>query len=157
MPRIKMASEHDYFVGFVTAGNFRNRVVGSCAFGIDMVNDIELQCDISSIRQNSRDASKIFIAHDNGRHGFVDIKRAVIKGTYLAKLTAGIVHPNNSAVVAQEQIELLEVDRSGIHVAEYLTVLPSREALKAKLHQSIASARMRLAKKRDEADGGESS
>jgi hypothetical protein len=49
------------------------------------------------------------------------------------------------------------VDRSGIHVAEYLTVLPSREALKAKLHQSIASARMRLAKKRDEADGGESS
>ncbi|CDY77025.1 FIG074102: hypothetical protein [Caballeronia glathei] len=57
----------------------------------------------------------------------------------------------------QEQIELLEVDRSGIHVAEYLTVLPSREALKAKLHQSIASARMRLAKKRDEADGGESS
>lgn len=44
----------------------------------------------------------------------------------------------------QEQIELLELDNSGIHVAEYLTVLPSRETLKAKLHQSIESARARL-------------
>ncbi|SDN47583.1 Predicted nuclease of restriction endonuclease-like (RecB) superfamily, DUF1016 family [Vreelandella arcis] len=44
----------------------------------------------------------------------------------------------------QEQIELLELDNSGIHVAEYLTVLPSREALQAKLHQSIESARVRL-------------
>ena len=44
----------------------------------------------------------------------------------------------------QEQIELLELDKSGIHVAEYLTVLPPREVLQAKLHQSIASARLRL-------------
>ncbi|WP_422677714.1 PDDEXK nuclease domain-containing protein [Billgrantia campisalis] len=44
----------------------------------------------------------------------------------------------------REQIELLELDKSGIHVAEYLTVLPSREALQAKLHQSIESARARL-------------
>jgi YhcG PDDEXK nuclease domain len=44
----------------------------------------------------------------------------------------------------QEQIELLELGKSGIHVAEYLTVLPSREALQAKLHQSIEKARLRL-------------
>ncbi|MCY0389872.1 PDDEXK nuclease domain-containing protein [Robbsia sp. Bb-Pol-6] len=44
----------------------------------------------------------------------------------------------------QEQIELLELDKSGIHVAEYLTVLPPREALAAKLHQAIALARERL-------------
>jgi predicted nuclease of restriction endonuclease-like (RecB) superfamily len=44
----------------------------------------------------------------------------------------------------QEQIELLELDKSGIHVAEYLTVLPQRETLQAKLHQSIANARRRL-------------
>ena len=43
-----------------------------------------------------------------------------------------------------EQIELLELDKSGIHVAEYLTVLPSRETLQAKLHQSIEIARYRL-------------
>ncbi|MBV8047859.1 MAG: DUF1016 family protein [Paludibacterium sp.] len=44
----------------------------------------------------------------------------------------------------QEQIELLELDQSGIHVAEYLTVLPPREALQAKLQQSISAARQRL-------------
>jgi predicted nuclease of restriction endonuclease-like (RecB) superfamily len=44
----------------------------------------------------------------------------------------------------QEQIELLELGNSGIHVAEYLTVLPPRETLEAKLHQSIAAARSRL-------------
>lgn len=44
----------------------------------------------------------------------------------------------------REQIELLELDRSGIHVAEYLTVLPSPEVLQAKLQQSIANARQRL-------------
>lgn len=43
-----------------------------------------------------------------------------------------------------EQIELLELDNAGIHVAEYLTVLPPREALQAKLHQAIANARQRV-------------
>ena len=43
-----------------------------------------------------------------------------------------------------EQIELLELDRSGIHVAEYLTVLPPREVLQAKLHQSIERAQVRF-------------
>ncbi|KQU74962.1 MULTISPECIES: DUF1016 N-terminal domain-containing protein [unclassified Rhizobacter] len=44
----------------------------------------------------------------------------------------------------QEQIELLELDKSGIHVAEYLTVLPSQESLRETLHRSIANARQRL-------------
>ncbi len=44
----------------------------------------------------------------------------------------------------QEQIELLELDKSGIHVAEYLTVLPPREALQARLQQAVTSARRRL-------------
>lgn len=43
-----------------------------------------------------------------------------------------------------EQIELLELDASGIHVAEYLTVLPPREVLQAKLHEAIARSRARL-------------
>ncbi|KGV68600.1 hypothetical protein X890_4905 [Burkholderia pseudomallei MSHR4299] len=49
----------------------------------------------------------------------------------------------------QEQIELLELGKSGIHVAEYLTVLPPRETLQAKLHQSIAAARARLDDQRE--------
>jgi predicted nuclease of restriction endonuclease-like (RecB) superfamily len=44
----------------------------------------------------------------------------------------------------QEQIELLELDKSGIHVAEYLTVLPSKEVLQTKLHEAIDTARRRL-------------
>ncbi len=44
----------------------------------------------------------------------------------------------------QEQVELLELDKSGIHVAEYLTVIPPRETLEAKLHESIERARARL-------------
>jgi predicted nuclease of restriction endonuclease-like (RecB) superfamily len=44
----------------------------------------------------------------------------------------------------QEQIELLELGGSGIHVAEYLTALPPKELLQAKLHKAIAIARKRL-------------
>lgn len=44
----------------------------------------------------------------------------------------------------QEQIELLELDSSGIHVAEYLTVLPPRDVLQARLHQSVENARARI-------------
>jgi len=44
----------------------------------------------------------------------------------------------------QEQIELLELGRSGIHVAEYLTDPLPKEVLQAKLHQAIEIARKRL-------------
>ena len=43
-----------------------------------------------------------------------------------------------------EQIQLLELGSSGIHVAEYLTVLPPAEVLREKLHNAIETARMRL-------------
>lgn len=49
-----------------------------------------------------------------------------------------------------EQIELLELDKSGIHVAEYLTVLPPREELRKKLNQSVELARLRLEQPRDQ-------
>lgn len=45
----------------------------------------------------------------------------------------------------QEQIELLELGASGIHVAEYITSLPSREVLQTKLHEAIVLSRARLA------------
>ena len=41
----------------------------------------------------------------------------------------------------EEQIELLELEKSAIHVAQYLTVLPPKEILEAKLHQAIESAK----------------
>lgn len=44
----------------------------------------------------------------------------------------------------RKQIELLVLDASGVHVAEYLTALPSKEVLQAKLHETIALSRARL-------------
>lgn len=44
----------------------------------------------------------------------------------------------------QEQIELLELGQAGIHVAEYLTALPSKEVLREKLHNAFEQARQRL-------------
>ena len=46
-----------------------------------------------------------------------------------------------------EQIELLELDKSGIHVAEYLTVLPPREVFQQKIQDAMALAQARLAGK----------
>lgn len=44
----------------------------------------------------------------------------------------------------QEQIELLELDKSNIHVAQYLTVLPEKKVLEQKLHQAIQNAKDRI-------------
>jgi hypothetical protein len=44
----------------------------------------------------------------------------------------------------QEQIELLELNQSGIHVAEYLTVLPPKTELEKALHQAVINAKLRL-------------
>ena len=45
---------------------------------------------------------------------------------------------------ASERIELLELDKSGIKVAEYMTELPKRELLEQKLHKAVELARKRL-------------
>ena len=43
-----------------------------------------------------------------------------------------------------EQIELLELDKSGIHVAEYLTTLPPRAVLAERLHQATQRAQLEI-------------
>ena len=52
----------------------------------------------------------------------------------------------------QELVELLELDQSGIHIAEYLTELPPRELLEQKLHRAIelAKAQIKMRGKKDE-------
>ena len=51
-----------------------------------------------------------------------------------------------------EQLEMLELGEAGIHVAEYLTVLPAREVLESKLHRAIAAARLRYENKQPEGE-----
>jgi len=43
-----------------------------------------------------------------------------------------------------ETVELLELEKSSIRVAEYLTELPPRKALEKKLHKAVMHARQRL-------------
>lgn len=45
---------------------------------------------------------------------------------------------------SQEHVELLQLERSGIRIAEYVTELPPREILEQKLHAAIAAARRRI-------------
>ena len=42
---------------------------------------------------------------------------------------------------SSEQIELLQLDKTGIRVAQYLTELPSKEVLLCQLHKSLEAAR----------------
>ena len=44
----------------------------------------------------------------------------------------------------REQIELLQLDKSGIKIAEYLTSLPSQELLQQKLHKAVEIARSKM-------------
>src|SRR5258708_26832371 len=45
---------------------------------------------------------------------------------------------------SQERIELMELAKSSIRVAEYLTVLPPRDLLAKKLHEAIRQAQARM-------------
>ncbi len=51
------------------------------------------------------------------------------------------------AETSNEQIELLEMHKDGIMVAEYWTELPPKEILESKLHQALVEARERLVRK----------
>ncbi|MBK8489050.1 MAG: DUF1016 family protein [Bacteroidetes bacterium] len=51
---------------------------------------------------------------------------------------------------SNELVELLEMDATGIQVAQYLTELPSKELLQQKLHEAIAIAKHRLENKKME-------
>ncbi len=50
-----------------------------------------------------------------------------------------------------EQIELLELDKTGIHVAEYLTVLPPREEFEQRLHLAIVQSKALFENREDSA------
>jgi len=52
------------------------------------------------------------------------------------------------AETSSEQIELLEMDKDGIMVAEYWTELPPKKELENKIHSALIAARERIAQKR---------
>ena len=52
-----------------------------------------------------------------------------------------------------EQVELLQLDKSGIRVATYLTELPPKAVLQRRLHAAAQLARDKLAKPASEGNG----
>lgn len=44
----------------------------------------------------------------------------------------------------EEHVELMQLDKSNIRIAEYITLLPSRELLQEKLHKAIELAKSRI-------------
>ena len=44
----------------------------------------------------------------------------------------------------EEHVELMQLDKSNIRVADYITLLPSQEVLKQKLHQAVENAKNRI-------------
>jgi hypothetical protein len=53
----------------------------------------------------------------------------------------------NCAGKDQEHVELLEIEKAGIHIASYLTKFLPKKQLQRKLHEAVRLARARLAKK----------
>ena len=47
----------------------------------------------------------------------------------------------------KEQIELLQLDKAGIKIAEYLTELPGKKLLQQKLHQAIEISKRNIENK----------
>src|SRR5262249_41380829 len=62
---------------------------------------------LGAVVENARDAAEVFVAHDDRRHDFVDVKRLVIESANLSKLASRIVHPNRRAIAFQKRVELL--------------------------------------------------
>ena len=52
----------------------------------------------------------------------------------------------------REQIELLELDKSGIHVAEYLTALPPRGVLVERLQQAAERAQLQIEQRKTDTE-----
>jgi predicted nuclease of restriction endonuclease-like (RecB) superfamily len=50
----------------------------------------------------------------------------------------------------EEHVELMQLDKSNIRVADYLTMLPSQKVLQEKLHRAVEIAHLKLNAKRDE-------
>lgn len=81
-------------------------------------------------------------------------------GLYLRWLDRHERQPSEEAPIAiilcagkkRETVEYLDLDRSGIHVAEYLTELPPRDVLEKRFQEALAAARARVDQRKVNAD-----
>ena len=62
----------------------------------------------------------------------------------VAKMKGMSAKKDKGAEKSQETIELMELDRGSIHVAQYMTKMPPKEILEQKLSLAIANAKAQL-------------
>ena len=67
-------------------------------------------------------------------------------GQCIASQFAGVLGLILCSDKKAEQIELLQLDKSGIRVATYLTELPPRPILEKRLHQAVRFAQSQITK-----------
>ena len=108
-----MSPEHHNLVSLVRARNFRDDVVRRPTFGMDPVDDVELELDYASIGQQPPDATVVLVAHDQGGRRLCQIERRLLgnagasERTDLPVVAAGVVDANERAVSDQKLVELL--------------------------------------------------
>src|ERR1043165_5504805 len=102
-----MATQHDHFIGFVTAANLTNRVVGSGAFGIDAIDDIKFEYNFGAVIENPADTPEVFIAHHHCRDYFANVKCLVVESSDLPKLATRVIDSNFRTVRFKKRVELL--------------------------------------------------
>lgn len=92
----------------------------------------------------------------------IDLKLGKFKATYKAQMELYLrwlekheMQPGEEIPIGlilctegnNEQIELLQLDKAGIKIAEYLTELPSKKLLQQKLHQAIKISKSQIESK----------
>jgi len=131
------------------------------AFILELGTGFSFLCRQKRITIDGEDFYLDLLFHHRGLNRLVAIElkldkfKAAYKGQmelYLRWLEKYEKNPNEESPIglilcagkSDEQIELLELSKSGIRVAEYMTRLLPQKTLKKKLHLAIALARERL-------------
>ena len=89
------------------ARNLADHVVAGLAFGIDVVDDVELQLDVFAVGQQAFDAAVIVVAQDQGGHGLRGIVGAMLLGHDDAVAARRVVQAHHRAAGEQHGVELL--------------------------------------------------
>lgn len=92
-----MASQHDYFRGFVGTGDLGDGIVGSFAFGVEAIGDFKIERDVFAIGEEAFDAAEVVIAEDDSGDGGSGVVAAVLLGDDDAVGAGGVVNPDECA------------------------------------------------------------
>ncbi len=107
MPRIEVPAEHDHFVRFVAARNFRHDVVAGASLGMGAIDDVELELNGAAVGDEAPDAAVVLVPHHDGRRRLGHVVAGIVERADLAVVASRIVDADNGAAVDEKLVELL--------------------------------------------------